>query len=188
MIKNHYKHIYLRPLEKRYLTQLKEWRNRQTNILRQYFYLTDFDQERWLAQLKGDRRQALFALLTKKNGRLVFIGYGGLTNLDLINRRGEISFVVDPRRAVRPAVYQKDWQAALYLFCAYGFEQLNLNRLFTDTFANRRQHTEILEKFGFRREGVLRQHYFKNGQYLNSFFHSILAPEWKKLYGNGTKK
>jgi len=172
---------YLFPLEKKHILKLKEWRNTQMKILRQHILLTDFSQERWYAHLKEDKSQTLFALMYCTSKKMKFIGYCGITNIDFKNRRGEISFLVNPTRVTKKEVYKKDFLAVLNMLCKHGFEGLNLNKLFTETFEFRKEHIKILEKFSFRKEGELREHYFCNGEYLNSFIHSILSSEWKLL-------
>jgi len=170
---------YLCPLEKEYLLELKRWRNVQMKILRQFKPLTNFHQEKWYAHLKNDKSQVLFALMAGNLKKLKFIGYCGITNTDFKNRRGEISFLVDPRRSKRKKIYQKDFLAVLNMLCEYGFKELNLNKLFTETFEFWRDHIKILEEFGFQKEGELREQYFGGGKYFNSVIHSILLSEWK---------
>jgi len=174
-----YGNRYLFPLEKEHLPRLKEWRNAQMKVLRQYIPLTDFHQEKWFAYLKKDKNQALFALMVGNPQKLNFIGYCGITNIDFKNRRGEISFLVNPNRVLEKETYRKDFLAALNMLCQHGFEELNLNKLFTETFDFRKDHLKILEEFGFRQEGELREHYFGQGKYFNSIIHSMLLSEWK---------
>jgi len=172
-----YNNRYLCPLESEFLPKLKKWRNLQMKVLRQYTSLTDLHQKKWYAHLKEDETQTLFALMAGEPPKLKFIGYCGITNIDFKNRRGEISFLVDPTRAAKKEIYKKDFLAVLYMLCKYGFEELNLNKLFTETFDFRKDHIKILEEFGFHKEGELREQYFSQGKYFNSFIHSILLSE-----------
>jgi len=174
-----YNKRYLCPLEKEDLLKLKEWRNAQMKVFRQFTPLTDFHQEKWYAHLKEDKSQVLFALLADDSKKLKFIGYCGITNIDFRNKRGEISFLVDPKRASKKAIYNKDFLSVLNMLCRYGFEELNLNKIFTETFEFRKEHIKILRDFGFRKEGELREQYFGNGKYFNSVLHSILLSDWK---------
>lgn len=144
-----YNNRFLYPLEKEYLSKLKEWRNAQMKILRQFIPLTDFHQERWHSHLKEDPTQVLFALMFKENKKLKFIGYCGITNIDFKNRRGEISFLINPARVRKKEIYKKDFWAVLCMLCQYSFGELNLNKIFTETFDFRKEHIKILEEFGF---------------------------------------
>jgi len=173
---------YLCPLEKKFLTQLKKWRNLQIKVLRQFKPLTEYDQEKWFEKLSEDERQALFGIIIfdEKSEKEMFIGYCGITNIDFRNRRGEISFLVDPDRVNDKKIYREDFLSVLHMLCKYGFEELNLNKLFTETFSFRTKHIEILEEFGFKSDGILRSHHFTNGQYYDSVIHSLLISEWKQ--------
>lgn len=173
---------YLCPLEKEFLPKLKEWRNLQIKILRQFKPLTDYDQEKWFEKLSDDENQVLFGIVTfnEKNGRKVLVGYCGITNIDFKNRRGEIAFLVSPDRVNDEEMYREDFLSTLYMLCKYGFEELNLNKLFTETFSFRKKHMEILEESGFKSNGILRSHHFTNGQYCDSVIHSLLVSEWKQ--------
>jgi RimJ/RimL family protein N-acetyltransferase len=170
------------PMQKSFLPDLKKWRNQQINVLRQFKPLTDFDQETWFQNLQNDPKQILFGIITYVDGtkETMFIGYCGITNIDLKNKRGEISFLVDSERASNEKLYREDFLAVLEMLSRYSFEELNLNKLFTETFAFREYHIKILEEFGFKREGTLRNHNFKKGQYFDSIIHSLLTSEWKK--------
>ena len=61
----------------------------------------------------------------------------------------------------------------------FAFNNLNLNRIFTETYETRTDHIKILEDFVFIKEGVLREHTFKQGKVVNSLIHSILRKEFK---------
>lgn len=172
------------PLEKPHLEKLREWRNAQMNVLRQWKPLTDHNQEKWFQEISEAVNQVVFSIVTfDKDGNERFIGYSGLVYIDHINKRAEISFLVDPERASKRGIYKEDFTAALRALCEYGFNQLNLNKIFAETFEFRKYHIEILEKFGFKRDGVLREHQYVNGKYWDSIIHSILKSEFLEKYG-----
>jgi len=177
------------PLEKRHLGKLKEWRNAQMDVLRQWKPLTDYNQEKWFQEVSEAVNQVVFSIvISDKDDTEKFIGYCGLVNINDINKRAELSFLIEPERASKREIYEQDFTAALGALCEYGFNQLNLNKIFTETFSFRKYHIEILEKFGFKKDGVLREHQYVNGKYRNSIMHSILKSEflekiWRKKCG-----
>lgn len=173
---------YLYPLSKEHLSKLKDWRNSQMNVLRQWKPLTEFNQEKWFQQISDDNTQVIFAIMSSdEQNKMSFIGYCGITNIDFKNRRAEISFLVNPIRAQDKKLYREDFLSVLYMLCQYGFERINLNKLFTETFAFREYHIKILEEFGFHLDGILRKHQFTKGQYHDSLNHSILYDEWQQI-------
>lgn len=173
----------LAALDKRDIGFVKDWRNQQTAVLRQNRPLTDADQEAWFRGLATDDSQDVFGLRLEDDTGSRLIGYCALVRIDRSNSRAELSFLVDPSRAADGDLYREDMIAALALLCRHGFEVVRLHRIFTETFAFRKEHITILEEFGFMREGVLRAHQYKNGEHVDSILHSILDSEWKGIEG-----
>jgi RimJ/RimL family protein N-acetyltransferase len=173
----------LAALEKTDIGSVKDWRNQQTILLRQNKPLTDADQEAWYRDLATDDTQSVFGLRLEDDTGSRLIGYCALVRIDRTSNRAELSFLVDPSRAANDGLYREDMFAALALLCRHGFEVVKLHRIYTETFAFRKEHIAILEEFGFVREGVLRAHQYKNGEYVDSILHSILDSEWKGIEG-----
>lgn len=53
---------------------------------------------------------------------------------------------------------------------------LNLTRLELEVYSNNEAAIRLYERFGFEREGVLRQHAFRNGKYIDSIVMARLRP------------
>ncbi len=161
------------------LESIRLWRNAQIEILRQKGPISAQEQSDyfhhviWPTFVQQQPHQILFSYLYHRT----CIGYGGLTHLDWEAYRAEVSFLVNPIRVQNTACYQQDFTHFLALLCHVAFDDLNLHRLFTETFAFRHLHIAILEKFGFRHEGTLRDHIYKKRRWHHSFIHGYLAGE-----------
>ena len=68
---------------------------------------------------------------------------------------------------------------ALYLSARYAFLHLNLHRLYMKVFAWNKKSRAMHESFGFKEEGTLRQHVFRNGKYHDVVVYGLLAQEFK---------
>ncbi len=169
------------PLKKEHCDKIKEFRNLQIDVLRQQEPLTDHNQDKWFQKISTDEKQVIFSIMLHEENNSRFIGYCGITNIDFKNRRGEISFLVDPIRVNKKEVYRADFISVLYMLCTYGFEELCLHKLFTETYAFREHHMNILGEFGFHLDGVLIDHKFTRGKYYNSHIHSLLLDDWRKI-------
>lgn len=55
---------------------------------------------------------------------------------------------------------------------AYGFEQLKMARLFATVFEYNQASMRVLEKCGYRREGVMRKYVFKNGRFWDAVLYA----------------
>ncbi|WP_286885368.1 GNAT family N-acetyltransferase [Aneurinibacillus sp. UBA3580] len=159
---------------------IKEWRNAQMDVLRQNRLLTDKDQMRYYRSVvqpsftQDEPKIMLFSFFNSEE----FIGYGGLTNIDWISGRAEISFLLNPVRTIYEDAYEADFLAFLSLMRVVAFKELGFNRLFTETFDIRPYHISILEKFGFRLEGRMKQHVYIHGQFVDSLLHGYLKEYW----------
>ncbi len=61
----------------------------------------------------------------------------------------------------------------------FGFEDLNLHRIYGEYFDFNLASSRIMEKNGMRYEGRLRDHKLKGGQFLSANVRGILKDEWK---------
>ncbi len=65
--------------------------------------------------------------------------------------------------------------AALKTATAYALQTYKLNRIYALPFSENRASIRVLEKSGYRREGVLRLSVFKNGQFLDQALYAFIA-------------
>lgn len=70
----------------------------------------------------------------------------------------------------------------LYNFIQKSFSdgELNLNKLYATTSSNNYPSVKLLEQFGFKLDGRLREHYWINGNLYDQLIYSILRSEWIK--------
>jgi RimJ/RimL family protein N-acetyltransferase len=61
----------------------------------------------------------------------------------------------------------------------HGFEDLNLNRIYLQVFAENLRGIKAYLAAGFVKEGILRQAMYKNGKYNDIVLMSVLHIDWK---------
>jgi UDP-4-amino-4,6-dideoxy-N-acetyl-beta-L-altrosamine N-acetyltransferase len=64
------------------------------------------------------------------------------------------------------------------LVLKYVFEHLNMNRLQCDVLLDNEFVWKMHESFGFKEEGIMRQYIYKNGEYKDVIFLSLLKEEF----------
>ena len=69
---------------------------------------------------------------------------------------------------------------AMRTMCRYGFEELNLNRIWLRVYETNPRARKAYEKAGFVYEGTLRQAEYKHGRYIDVHVMSILKTDWIK--------
>jgi [ribosomal protein S5]-alanine N-acetyltransferase len=63
----------------------------------------------------------------------------------------------------------------------FGFETLDLNRIYATHFAGNPASGRVMQKIGMIYEGTLRQHIIKNGQPLDIVYYGILRSEYEGI-------
>ena len=69
---------------------------------------------------------------------------------------------------------------AVELSCAHVFTHSDILRIYAEPFAYNTGSCRVLEKAGFRLEGVLRQNAVKNGKVIDMKLYSLLREEWRE--------
>jgi RimJ/RimL family protein N-acetyltransferase len=169
------------PLRREDIFLIKNWRNQQINVLRQNKILTDEGQVNYYEQVvipsfsQSQPKIILFSYLFKNE----CIGYGGLTNIDWHSKRAEMSFLLDTKRAKDKKLYEIEFSNFITFMKKVAFDNLQLNRVFTETYDLREWHIRVLEKNGFKLEGIMREHVFIEGKFVDSLIHGYLRKEYE---------
>ena len=64
----------------------------------------------------------------------------------------------------------------------YGFNTMNLHRIEALIAPGNIPSLKLLQRTGFTREGLLREHYMKGGRLEDSVIFSLLRPEYEKEF------
>lgn len=172
--------IEFRAIEKRDLLQLQIWRNSDwlRQFMREYRLLNMFNQEQWFEYISTSRDVEMYGIervpLSYDPGvvwiRLPgLVGVCGLTYINWVNRTAEVSLYVAPKHQEEGIGLQ-----ALEFLEHKAFDEFNLHRLWAEIYDFNRASLKLFEKAGFRCEGVLRQHVYKNGVYHNGLMYGLV--------------
>ena len=129
------------------------------------------DTERFLDGIhEGYRTSTLYQWGIEHAGRMV--GTCTLGGIDWENRRAEIGFAL-----ARAAWGQGLMPDALTAVIEHAFEDLKLHRIEADVDPRNTASLRLLERLGFRREGHLRERYFKDGEIQDSVMFGLLRSD-----------
>lgn len=151
--------------------KIMQWRNEQLYHLRQAKPLTEEDQEYYfnhvVAKLFEQKQpdQLLFSYL--KNGEC--IGYGGLVHVNWIDKNAEISFIMETK--LEESEFEMQWGVYLELIEQVAFKELKLHKLFVYAFDLRPHLYQAIEKKGYKKEAVLKEHCLFEKQYIDVIIH-----------------
>lgn len=113
---------------------------------------------------------AYFAIADKKTDRMV--GSIGLTSFNAYQRRIELSYDLAPQYWRRGIMTQ-----AIQTITKYAFDEWKVNRIEASVSTHNEPSKKLLLKCGFTLEGVLRQHRFHLGKFVDVYFFSLLRQD-----------
>ena len=116
------------------------------------------------------RHSVTYAITRRADGQLV--GAIGLT-LDLRHNRAELGYWMG-----QPYWGQGYTTEAARALLAYGFAELDLNKIYATHFARNPASGRVMQKAGMAQEGMFPQHVRKGGQYEDLVFYGILQADF----------
>lgn len=170
--------VYLRALEIEDLPQLMVWRNKPE--LRKYFRevneINSTNQMKWFESVTSkNSNNKMFSIIKKDTNEL--IGACGLCYIDWINKSADFSIYIGYND-----LYIDDKLAidAARLMENYGFDILNLHRLWAEIYSIDTTKKDFFSELGFSFDGEFRDTYWFEGKWHNSLFYSKLSTDEKK--------
>ncbi len=131
--------------------------------------------EVWLYP-KGTPTQMIFSV--KKDGKL--IGELKFRNIRWFNRKAELSIILKKEEQNKGTGTE-----VIKTVIEYAFFKMNLHRLEAEVIETNAASRKLVENFGFKKEGVLREAKFQNGKFINIYRYGLLRSEYNK---QGSKK
>jgi len=117
------------------------------------------DAEKFIDMIKQQDPQATFAIEYERK----FVGVIGIIlQQDVYRKSAEIGYWIG-----EPYWNKGISTVALKLMTAYGFKELNLEKLFAGVFEGNEASIRVLEKCGYQFEGVSRKAVFKNNKLID---------------------
>ena len=129
---------------------------------------TQFSQ--WLSAFSADPARVMFAI--RRHGDLRLLGYVHFTNVHPVLRSAELGIAIGGA-ADRNQGFGLE---AVRLAVAYGWKELNLERVALSVLADHAHARHVYQKAGFELEGVLRRAAYADGQFHDLTLMSILRP------------
>lgn len=131
--------------------------------------------EEWIDTHEADfesGKSVIFAVCMKDTGDLVgAVGLGITTD----HRHAELGYWI-----AEPHWGQGIATEAAEEMLAYGFDELNLNRIHAHHMTDNPGSGKVMQKIGMDFEGTLKQHVIKWGQFKDLNMYGILADTWRQ--------
>jgi RimJ/RimL family protein N-acetyltransferase len=128
--------------------------------------------EKWIASHPIqflEKKNVVFAIRSRDGALLGAINLG----LSLDDRRGELGYWIG-----LPHWNQGICTQAVGRVIQYGFEDLGLNRIYARHLSINPASGRAMEKNGMKKEGVQREHFMKDGVFMDVVEYGILRAEY----------
>ena len=163
------KNVNLRVVEKEDLPLVGEWRN-NPEFQGEYNLLIQESKAELEKRYDNFRPEEKWFLIEKKDGSEI-----GLIVLEPEDGMQEIGYSIFPSE--RGKGYCTE---AVIVIVDYLFLSKEIVRIQAHTDTRNSASQRVLEKAGFKREGIIRKHIFMRGEWRDEFLYSILREEWKE--------
>jgi hypothetical protein len=173
------KHVGLRAIEKEDLPLLRDWRNMPSfrKNFREVRELSLQNQYEWFDNLhKTKHINYMFSIIDLETDKL--IGAAGLLYINWLIRSADFSFYIG-----EDELYVGDdsrAKEAAELLIHYGFNNLNLNKIWMELFEFDSKKLDFFtnHQFDFKIDGKLRENCFEDGMYYDSYIISKLKRQF----------
>lgn len=171
--------FYLRPATRAdYTMRYLGWVNDQTvtrYLSRGTYPVTEEDLAEEFETMRKSPTDVEFCIVAGRNKTPV--GLVGVHGIQWIYRSAEFRILIGDRRYWGRGIGTE----AAGLMCAYGFETLNLNKVWLGVSAGNKGAVRSYGKAGFVTEGTLRDEVFRNGRYYDVIRMSLLRGEYETV-------
>lgn len=150
-----------------------KWRNDETVAV--------FDQSEFLRPRSFEEIEEWSQILVNGHTYIasvdgVYIGTIALMKVDERNRHAELAIVIGEKD-----YWSKGYGSQMmHTLLEYGFEGLNLDRLYLHVFSFNERAIKFYEKFNFKHEGTLRNMLYRNGKYHDLLAYGLMRDEWQR--------
>ena len=170
------KHVSLFAVEKEDLQQLRDWRNNPSfrKHFREYQELNLAQQEKWFeGKVVADNTTLMLSI--RRNDDNELLGCCGFVYINWVHRHADLSLYIGWEDAyIDDEGYAEE---SCRLLLDYGFNELCLNKIWTEIYEFDGKKMALYDKFDFRQDGLLRQNYWYDGKWWDSRILSILKSE-----------
>lgn len=165
--------VYLEAIERKDLPKLMEWRNREDfrKYFREYRDINTELQNRWFeTSVLNDISTIMFSIKSIESNEL--LGCCGLCYINWIHRNADLSIYVGYKNVY---IDEEGFaEESCKLLLNYGFNQLGLHKIWTEIYEFDVKKKKLYDKLNFHVDGILRENYYYDGKWWNSYILSIL--------------
>jgi len=166
------KNVNLRIIEKEDLPLFAEWFNKP-EVLGEYNPVHQGSRTDAEKMLETPNELKPFIIEMKDGSKIGFIAH--FCVLHVANKQLEIGYSLVPSARGKGCCTE-----AVKILVDYLFLSKDIGRIQAQTDPGNVASQKVLEKAGFKKEGILRKTFFTRGEWRDAYIYSILREEWKE--------
>ncbi|MBC8588316.1 GNAT family N-acetyltransferase [Paratissierella segnis] len=175
--------VYLTAVEREDLPILRKWRNKEEfrKYFREYREISSEMQNNWFdSKVLNDPNTIMFSIRDIITDEL--LGCCGLCYINWVHRYADLSLYI----GFEDSYIDENGIAeeSCKLLFKYGFNELGLNKIWTEIYEFDIKKKKLYDTMNFKLDGVLRENYFYDGRWWNSFVLSLLEKDYLKIKSN----
>ena len=136
--------------------------------------VAEHEMEEWFKKNQSDKNQILFGIY--ELGSKELIGSVRLMFIDWISSVAELGIFIGDELARGKGI----GKGVTKLILNYAFQVINLHRIYLKVSESNTKAIHLYESCGFIKEGLLREHFWTNGEYESIIMMGILKNEYLK--------
>jgi RimJ/RimL family protein N-acetyltransferase len=169
--------VSLYAVEKDDLKQLMDWRNNPEfrKYFREYRELNMDQQIKWFEEkVVRDNTNLMFSI--RRNDDNELLGCCGFVYINWVHRHADLSLYIGWKEVyIDNEGYAEE---SCRLLLDYSFNELCLNKVWTEIYEFDEKKKALYDKFGFHQDGLLRENYWYDGKWWNSRMLSLLRTDF----------
>ncbi len=168
-----YKSIKFKKISKKDIEQLRKERNLhfvRSKMLSQKI-ISKNDQHKWFKKIHKSKVSRYFSIFDNQT----LIGSLSIKKIDKINKNCTWGFYIFKKfKGIYGPIVE-------YKILELVFQKLKMNKLYGYTLSNNLEILKLHKFFGFKREGLLKQHVLINNKKYDVIITSLFLKDWKKI-------
>jgi RimJ/RimL family protein N-acetyltransferase len=173
--------VTLRPLEEEDLDFVRELFNDpeiESMVVGWSWPVSKYQHRKWYEKISSDFNTMRFIVETKKDG---VVGVQILEKIDWKNRVATTGGIKIGKKKLREKGIGFDTGMTLF---RYLFDELQMNRVDSCVMGYNSASIKLVEKQGYKLEGVRRRYIYKNGKYHDLLIYGLLREDYDQVVKN----
>jgi len=160
------------------LEQIRIWRNSKeiSKYMYNSHYISKEEHRNWYINIKS-KKDTKFWIIFYQSAP---IGIVNLSDIDFINRITNWGFYIGDEKYRGKGLSK----LILYHLMIFVFEKMRFHKMHTTVLENNLIALHLYEKMGFKQEGLLKKHLFRDEGYIDIYVISIIDEDWTNIKNN----